>query len=53
MTRTTAYRVRAAKELGRWTVRLDGHFVQDFGWFRGEARARKLVEHIIRALENW
>ena len=27
-------RVDCEKELGRWTVRADGHYIMDFPWWR-------------------
>ena len=40
-------RVTCEKELGTWTVRLDGKFVADF-W--SEKKARRLTYYLVRAL---
>ena len=40
-------RVTVEKELGTWTVRLNGHFIADF-WL--EAEARRLAMNIEKAL---
>jgi len=39
------------REIGMWTVRVNGTFIADFFW-RGEARARRLAMNLQKALEN-
>jgi hypothetical protein len=45
--------VSCAKELNKWTVRLNGIFVDDYGWLDGgERRARRVAMALLRALRT-
>lgn len=43
--------VECKKELGSWTVRVNGIFVADFPWWR-EGRARRLAMNLQIALKS-